>query len=79
MMVLSLLKSSIKAAENSESKAVKSIKTEILEILMDGYVRTLFRLVISDKNRETIIQCMEMVGKIYETGIIALMQEKTEK
>lgn len=68
-----------KAAENSESKAVKSIKTEILEILMDGYVRTLFRLVISDKNRETIIQCMEMVGKIYETGIIALMQEKTEK
>ena len=46
---------------------------------MDGYVRTLFRLVISDKNRETIIQCMEMVGKIYETGIIALMQEKTEK
>ena len=67
------------AAENSESKAVKSIKTEILEILMDGYVRTLFRLVISDKNRETIIQCMEMVGKIYETGIIALMQEKTEK
>lgn len=68
-----------KAAENSESEAVKSIKTEILEILMDGYVRTLFRLVISDKNRETIIQCMEMVGKIYETGIIALMQEKTEK
>ena len=42
-----------KAAENSESKAVKSIKTEILEILMDGYVRTLFRLVISNKNRET--------------------------
>ena len=68
-----------KAAENSESKAVKSIKTEILEILMDGYVRTLFRLVVSDKERDTIIQCMEMVGKIYETGIIALMQEKTEK
>ena len=68
-----------KAAENAESKAVKSIKTEILEILMDGYVRTLFRLVVSDKERDTIIQCMEMVGKIYETGIIALMQEKTEK
>lgn len=66
-----------KAAENSESKAVKSIKTEILEILMDGYVRTLFRLVISDKNRETIIQCMEMVGKIYETGIIALMHRES--
>lgn len=64
------------AAKNSESKAIHSIKTEILEILMDGYIRTLFRLVISDEKRETIIQCMEMVGKIYETGIIALMQGK---
>ena len=64
------------AAKKSESKAIHSIKTEILEILMDGYIRTLFRLVISDEKRETIIKCMEMVGKIYETGIIALMQGK---
>ncbi|MCL6345228.1 TetR/AcrR family transcriptional regulator, partial [Pectobacterium carotovorum subsp. carotovorum] len=33
------------------------------------------RLIISDKDRETIIRCMEIIGKIYETGIIALMQK----
>ena len=43
---------------------------------MDGYIRTLFRLVLSDKQRETIIQCMEMIGKIYEAGIITLMQKE---
>lgn len=47
-----------------------------MEILMDGYIRTLFRLVLSDKQRETIIQCMEMIGKIYEVGIVTLMQKE---
>ena len=68
-----------KAAESAEGEVSNSIRQETLEILMDGYIRTLFRLVVSDKKRDTIIQCMEMIGKIYETGIIALMQEKTEK
>lgn len=68
-----------KAAESAEGEVSNSIRQETLEILMDGYIRTLFRLVVSDKERDTIIQCMEMIGKIYETGIIALMQEKTEK
>ena len=65
-----------KTAENAEGKAANSIKEETMEILMDGYIRTLFRLVITDKKRETIIQCMEMIGKIYERGIIALMQKE---
>ena len=52
------------------------IKEQTMEILMDGYIRTLFRLVLSDKQRETIIQCMEMIGKIYEVGIVTLMQKE---
>lgn len=64
------------AAENAEDKELKSIKDETMEMLMDGYIRTLFRLVLSDKPRETIIQCMEMIGKIYEAGIISIMKKE---
>lgn len=66
-----------KAAESAEGEVSNSIRQETLEILMDGYIRTLFRLVVSDKERDTIIQCMEMIGKIYETGIIALMNRES--
>ena len=66
-----------KAAESAEGEVSNSIRQETLEILMDGYIRTLFRLVVSDKERDTIIQCMEMIGKIYETGIIALMHRES--
>ena len=63
-------------AENVESKPLNSIKEQMMEILMDGYIRTLFRLVLSDNQRETIIQCMEMIGRIYEVGIITLMRKE---
>ena len=66
------------AAENVEGKTVNSIEGQTMEVLMDGYIRTLFRLILSNKKRETIIQCMEMIGKIYEKGIMALMEEDVE-
>ena len=40
-----------KAAESAEGEVFNSIRKETLEILMDGYIRTLFRLVVSDKER----------------------------
>ena len=64
------------AAESAEGEDLNSIKEQTMEMLMDGYIRTLFRLVLSDKQRETIIQCMEMIGKIYEASIITLMQKE---
>lgn len=64
------------AAENVEGKPLHSIKEQMMEILMDGYIRTLFRLVLSNEQREIIIQCMEMIGKIYEVGIITLMRKE---
>ena len=45
---------------------------------MEEYIATLFRLIISDKDRKTIIRCMELIGKIYEKGIVALMQKEDE-
>ena len=64
-----------KTVKNIEEKTIRPIKEQTIEVLMEGYITTLFRLIISDKDRETIIRCMEMIGKIYETGIIALMQK----
>ena len=64
-----------KTVKNIEEKNIRPIKEQTIEVLMEGYIATLFRLIISDKDRETIIRCMEMIGKIYETGIIALMQK----
>lgn len=65
-----------KTVKNIEEKTIRPIKEQTIEVLMEGYIATLFRLIISDKDRETIIRCMEMIGKIYETGIIALMQKE---
>ena len=39
------------AAESAEGKTLNFIKEQTMEILMDGYIRTLFRLVLSDKKK----------------------------
>jgi transcriptional regulator, tetR family len=67
-----------KAEKNSKDKTLRSIKAQTMEILMEEYITTLFRLIISDKDRKTIIRCMELIGKIYEKGIVALMQKEDE-
>ena len=63
------------AADGARDKGVKTIGEETMDVLMDGYIRMLFKLILSNKDKETIVQCMEMIGKIYEEGIIALMQK----
>ena len=67
-----------KTVKNIEEKTIRPIKEQTIEVLMEGYITTLFRLIISDKDRKTIIRCMELIGKIYEKGIVALMQKEDE-
>lgn len=43
---------------------------------MEEYISTLFRLVTSDRDKETIINCMEMIGRVYEVGITNLMEKR---
>ena len=62
----------------NKDKTLRLIKAQTMEILMEEYIATLFRLIISDKDRKTIIRCMELIGKIYEKGIVALMQKEDE-
>lgn len=62
-----------RAAEQAEG--AESIEQQTMDILMDGYMNTLFRLITSDKDRDTIIRCMELVGRVYEVGVTAMMRE----
>ena len=64
------------AAKKSKENHIDGIKKETLAILMEEYIATLFRLVTSDRDKETIISCMEMIGRVYETGITNLMKKE---
>ena len=64
------------AAKKSKEDDIEGIKEETLAILMEEYIATLFRLVTSDRDKETIINCMEMIGRVYETGITNLMKKE---
>ena len=64
------------AAKKSKEDDIEGIKEEPLAILMEEYIATLFRLVTSDRDKETIINCMEMIGRVYETGITNLMKKE---
>lgn len=64
------------AAKKSKENHIDGIKKETLAILTEEYIATLFRLVTSDRDKETIISCMEMIGRVYETGITNLMKKE---
>ena len=64
------------AAKKSKENHIDGIKEKTLAILMEEYIATLFRLVTSDRDKETIISCMEMIGRVYETGITNLMKKE---
>lgn len=64
------------AVKKSKENHIEGIQEEILAILMEEYIATLFRLVTSDRDKETIINCMEMIGRVYENGITNLMKKE---
>lgn len=64
------------AAKKSKENNIELIEEETLAILMEEYISTLFRLVTSDRDKETIINCMEMIGRVYEVGITNLMEKR---
>lgn len=64
------------AVKKSKENHIEGIQEEILAILMEEYIATLFRLVTSDRDKEMIINCMEMIGRVYETGITNLMKKE---
>ena len=62
---------------NPKKIILRESKKKTLAILMEEYIATLFRLVTSDRDKETVINCMEMIGRVYETGITNLMKKET--
>lgn len=65
-----------RAAKSADKRVAKTIEQQTMDVMVEGYIATLFRLVTSDRERETIIKCMEMIGKVYEAGILSVMGGK---
>lgn len=63
------------AASAGDSK-VQVLPEIITEVLMDGYIDMLFRLVLSGKDKETTCRCLEAIAYVYETGMIGLMKKE---
>lgn len=61
-----------KAADEPTSH---SIKEQPIETLMEGYLVTFFRLIVSNRERGAIVRSMEAIGRVYEVGTIALMRQ----
>jgi len=61
-------------AEASE-KNIRPLSPDTMGLLMDGYFSILAKLILEETDREKIIRGMTEVAKVYEAGILALMQE----
>ena len=66
----------ITQAASSGDPSVQALPEIITEVLMDGYIDMLFRLVLSGKDRETTCKCLEAIAYVYETGMISLMKKE---
>ena len=70
--------SNISQSASDASVSVRNIhplSVDTMGLLMDGYFSILAKLILDETDRETIIRCMAEVAKVYEIGILALMQE----
>ena len=63
------------AASAGDPKA-QALPEIITEVLMDGYIDSLFRLVLNGRDRETTCKCLEAIAYVYEKGMISLMKEE---
>ena len=71
-----ILENALRKERERQENNIELIEEETLAILMEEYISTLFRLVTSDRDKETIINCMEMIGRVYEVGITNLMEKR---
>lgn len=64
------------ASEASTSvRNIHPLSIDTMGLLMDGYFSILGKLILDETDRDKIIRCMAEVAKVYEVGILALMQE----
>ena len=55
---------------------VHPLSPDTMELLMGGYFSILAKLILNETDRKKIIRCMTEAAKVYEVGILALMQDK---
>lgn len=67
------------AAENSETPGVHLFDAQTLEIMMEGYMAALFHLIESGRDQQEVSRSMEIFGRIYEAGMLALMKDSNNE
>ena len=60
---------------NISKKNIHPLSENTMGLLMYGYFTILAKLIVEESSRETIIRCMTETAKVYEIGILALMEE----
>ncbi|MDD2981734.1 MAG: TetR/AcrR family transcriptional regulator [Hespellia sp.] len=64
------------SAEKSEQ--IHLLSPDTIELLMSGYFSMLAKLITEETDREKMIRSMTEVARIYQGGMLALMQEEAE-
>lgn len=55
-------------------KKLRPLSADTMELLMDGYFSILAKLILEEIDREKMIRNMTEVARVYEAGILALIQ-----
>ena len=66
------------AAENAADEYPNMFDAQTLPILTEGYIATLFHLIVSGRDKENVIHSMKFFGNIYEAGMLALMKKRED-
>lgn len=64
------------AEAGSFERNIHPLSPDTMGLLMDGYFSILSKLILEETDRKKIIRSMTEVAKVYEAGILVLMQEK---
>lgn len=62
------------SSRHSKNK-LNLISLDTMELLMSGYFSILKRIIIEETDREKMIRSMSEVARVYEAGILTLMQK----
>lgn len=62
------------SSRHSKNK-INLISLDTMELLMSGYFSILKRIIIEETDHEKMIRSMSEVARVYEAGILTLMQK----
>ena len=66
----------IQSSAQAANAQIQPLSKDTVRLLMSGYFSMLAKLILEETDRDKIIRCMTEVAKVFEKGILALMEGK---